>query len=81
MKAFVRYCIYAVGSITLAVANFLASSYFCSGYVANYDYRLTTGPAESDFGRPVVVAAANPRRVRILAIEGGALFGLPIWKC
>ncbi len=76
MRFIVRLYFFTIGTIALLFTIFLVSSYLYSRHVVQYDYQLTAWPDKSDFGKPVEMVAAAPRRVRILAIDGGALFGL-----
>jgi predicted acylesterase/phospholipase RssA len=71
-----RFCVSLLGVLVLAVALYSAIVYVYSRHVAEYDYRLVAWPGESDFEKPIDITTLEPRRVRILAIEGGALFGL-----
>ncbi|MEX3008382.1 patatin-like phospholipase family protein [Hoeflea sp. TYP-13] len=76
MKRFVRFCLSVLGVLVLAIALYSAVVYVYSRHLAEYDYRLTAWPPETDFEQPVEIKTREPRKARILAIEGGALFGL-----
>nr|WP_276562416.1 patatin-like phospholipase family protein [Hoeflea prorocentri] len=52
------------------------TGYVYSRHVAEYEDTLQAWPERADFEAPVPIKTDDPRRVRILAIEGGALFGL-----
>ncbi|MCR9137216.1 MAG: patatin-like phospholipase family protein [Alphaproteobacteria bacterium] len=65
-----------LGLLVLVLAIYGGIVYVYSRHIAEYDYRLTAWPAESEFEPPMEIKTDVPGRVRILAIEGGALFGL-----
>lgn len=76
MPRFIRIAVSMFGVLALVVLVFAATSYIYSQHVADYAYQLDAWPDRSDFDAPVAVKTDNPRRARILSIEGGALNGL-----
>lgn len=76
MRKLFRFCISLIGVCVLAAVLYGAVAYVYSRHVAQYEYRLDAWPPESQFEEPVRITTRDPHRVRILAIEGGALFGL-----
>lgn len=65
-----------LGLLVVTLCVYAAIVYVYSRHLAEYDYRLAAWPSESEFQPPVDVKTDVPDQVRILAIEGGALFGL-----
>ena len=76
MKKLFKFCISLIGLCVLAIVVYGAVAYVYSRHLAQYDYRLAAWPPDAAFRDPHRIATAEPNRVRILAIEGGALFGL-----
>ena len=68
--------IFVLGCMAAVVLLFAAAAYTYSFYLANYDYRLDGWPEKSAFGEPVAWKTEFPGKLRILAIQGGALHGL-----
>lgn len=65
-----------LGLLVVTLAIYAGIVYVYSRHLAAYDYKLTAWPARSDFEQPIAIETDVPGRARILAIEGGALFGL-----
>lgn len=65
-----------LGLLVLTLAVYAAIVYVYSRHLAEYDYKLVAWPPKSKFEQPVDIKTDVPGRARILAIEGGALFGL-----
>ncbi|MCP4317971.1 MAG: hypothetical protein GY789_18600 [Hyphomicrobiales bacterium] len=76
MRKLFRFCVSLLGVLVLAIGIYVGIVYVYSRHIAEYEFRLEAWPPETDFEKPVVVTTREPRRVRIMAIEGGALFGL-----
>ncbi len=76
MIRLLRFCVSFLGALVLAAALYLATAYAYSRYLAQYQHRLVAWPPQSEFEEPVAIRTEDPKRVRILSIEGGALYGL-----
>ncbi|MCG8385698.1 MAG: patatin-like phospholipase family protein, partial [Cytophagales bacterium] len=76
MRKLFRACIFALGCITAVVITYVAVAFIYSSYIVNYEYELTGWPDETEFGDPMPWKTEYPGKVRILAIQGGALHGL-----
>lgn len=76
MRSPIQLFLSLLGLLVVTLGVYAAIVYVYSRHLAEYDYRLAAWPPESAFEAPVEVKTDVPGRVRILAIEGGALFGL-----
>ncbi|WP_419911954.1 patatin-like phospholipase family protein [Hoeflea sp.] len=76
MRRIIRFVVSLLGLLAFAVVLFSGIGYVYSRHLADYQYELEAWPEETAFGAPLAIKPDNPRRVRILSIEGGALFGL-----
>ncbi len=76
MRKLFRYCLLLIGCAVLVSVVYGAVAYVYSRHVAQYDYRLDAWPPRAQYQPAVPVEPARTGQVRILAVEGGALFGL-----
>lgn len=76
LKKLFRLLLSLLGLLVLILALYASIVYVYSRHLAEYEYRLVAWPVESEFEDPVDIKTDVPGRARILAIEGGALFGL-----
>lgn len=76
MKRLFRFCASFIAICVVAAALYGTVAYVYSRHVATYEYQLEAWPPRSEFGDPVRISTPDPKRVRILAIEGGAMRGL-----
>lgn len=76
MRSPIQLCLSLLGLLVMTLGVYAAIVYVYSRHLAEYDYRLAAWPPEADFKPPVDIKTDQPGRVRILAIEGGALYGL-----
>lgn len=76
MRSPIQLFLSLLGLLVATLGVYAAIVFVYSRHLAEYDYRLAAWPPETAFGPPVEVKTDVPGRVRILAIEGGALYGL-----
>lgn len=76
MRKLIRFCLLLIGCAVIALVVYGAIAYVYSRHVARYDYQLDAWPPQAQYHPPLQVQPARSGQVRILAVEGGALFGL-----
>ncbi len=76
MGKLLRVCVWALAGLSLAVMLYVAAAMTYSRLFASYEYEMAGWPSKSEFEDPIAWQTDHPHRVRILAIQGGALFGL-----
>ena len=76
MGKVVRGCVVVLACLSLAVILFAAAALGYSLFFANYEHEMVGWPEKQAFTDPVEWKTDVPGRVRILAIQGGSLYGL-----
>ncbi len=76
MKVLFRIVLAMLASLSAAVLLFVGVAYAYNRYFVEYEYQMVGWPKADDFQPPAKWNPSHPDRVRILAIQGGALLGL-----
>ncbi len=76
MKRLFRVVTLVFACLFAAQLLFILVTYLYSRYLVEYEYEMVGWPDKEDHKPPIAWQPDDPKRVRILAIEGGAMLGL-----
>jgi len=76
MGKLLRLCVWLLAGLFAALILYVIAAYTYSRGIADYQAEMAGWPERSEFGDPLVWKTDEPDTIRILSIQGGALFGL-----
>ena len=76
MRILLRFLVFFLASTSAALFLFVAVAYVYNRFFVEYEYEMVGWPDKDDFLSPVEWKPDHPARVRVLAVEGGAMLGL-----